>query len=190
MKTPIIPAGMLMMLSAGLVSFGGWGCAAELLQNQTAPLSGNISVGIVNDTSFRASFTIGTYNDLQRNPPGVVNFNQNRLAAGLSSAASSLPCGRNLAIGTAKLLQRVLDTNGDQSTANFDEGAFSVTVNFSDAPDGSDLEAVATVGTAVGLDKLVGVDFSCGDELIFTFRRDPDAEGGFRIDFQLIHDDQ
>ena len=52
------------------------------------------------------------------------------------------------------------------------------------------LEAVATVGTAVGLNKLVGVDFSCGDELIFTFRPDPDAEGGFRIDFQLIHDDQ
>ena len=81
MKTPIIPAGILMMLSAGLVSFGGWGCAAELLQNQTAPLDGTISVVFVNDTSFRASFTFGTFNDLQRDPPGVVNFDQNRLAA-------------------------------------------------------------------------------------------------------------
>ena len=190
MKTPIIPAGILMMLSAGLVSFGGWGCAAELLQNQTASLAGNVSVIIVNDTPFRASYTFGTFNDLQRDPPGAVNFEQNRLAAGLSSPPSSLACGRDMAIGTTKLLQRVIDTNADQAALGFDEDAFSITVNFSDAPDGSGLEAVATVGTAAGLNKLVGVDFSCGDELIFTFRPDPDAEGGFRIDFQLIHDDQ
>ena len=189
MKTPVFPVGILMMLSVGLVSFGGWGCAPELMQNQTAPLGGNVSVIFVNETSFRASYTFGTFDDLARKPAGPVNFLQNRLTAGLSSAPSSLICARNMAIGTTKLLERVIDTDGDLSV-NFDPDAFSVTVNFSDAPDGSDLEAVATVGTAVGVNRLVGVDYSCGDELIFTFRQDPDAEGGFRVDFQLIHNDQ
>ena len=188
MKTRFVAVGFLALVSAALTA--GSGCSPTFLQNLTAPLNSNVSLTFVNDTEFRASFTYGIYNDLERDPPGAVNFVQNRLEAGMSTAPNSVACARNVSIGTAKLLQRVLDTDGDLNVPNFDEDAFSITVNFSDTPADSDLAAAATVGTAAGMDKLVGVDFSCGDELIFTFRRDPDAEGGFRIDFVLIHDDE
>ncbi len=190
MKTRFVAVGFLTVLSVGVAALAGPGCSPTLLQNLTAPLNDNITLTFVNETQFRASFTYGIFHDLERDPPGGVSFVQHRLEAGLSTAPSNSPCARNLSIGTAKMLQRVLDTNGDQNTPSFDEDAFSVTVNFSDAPADSDLAATPTVGTAVGVNKLVGVDFSCGDELIFTFRQDPDAEGGFRIDFLLIHDDE
>lgn len=190
MKIRFVAVGFLTVLSVGVATLSGPGCSPTFLQNQTAPLNANVSLTFVNDTQFRASFTYGIFSDLARNPPGTVNFVQNRLEAGMSIAPNSLPCSRNVSIGTAKLLQRVIDTNADQGDPNFDEDAFSITVNFSDAPADSDLAATPTVGTAVGVNKLVGVDFSCGDELIFTFRQDPDADGGFRIDFVLIHDDE
>ena len=189
MKTRIAAVGFLMVLSAGLVSLGNAGCSPTLLQNLTAALDGSVVVVFVNDTPYRASFSYGTFNDLERDPPGGMDFRQDRLAAGLTGERISLQCGHTLAIGTEKLLRRVIDTNIDQS-GPFDKEAFSLTVNFSDAPTDSDLAAVATVGTAAGVMKLAGVDFSCGDELVFTFREDPDAAGGFRIDLQIIHDEQ
>ena len=190
MKTRFVAVGFLTVLSVGVATLAGPGCSPTLLQNLTAPLNANVSLTFVNDTQFRASFTYGIFSDLDRDPPGAVNFVQHRLEAGVSTTPNSLGCNRDVSIGTAKLLQRVLDTNADQNTLTFDEDAFSVTVNFSNAPADSDLAAAATAGTAAGITKLVGVDFSCGDELIFTFRQDPDAEGGFRIDFVLIHDDE
>ena len=157
----------------------------RLLLNQTAERTGNISLTFINDTPYRASFSYGTWDSLDRNPVGPVNFRQLRLAGSSSSAVLSLSCARNFAIATQELLTRVIDTDADQ-TATFDPDAFDTTVHFSDQPQDSDLAAVATVGTAVGVEKLLGPDFECGDRLVFTFVEDPDVTGGFRIDYALI----
>jgi hypothetical protein len=85
------------------------------------------------------------------------------------------------------MLQRVLDTDGD-SAATFNPDAFVEGVNFSSAPLGSDADALPTAGTAEPVEVLLGVDYTCNDQLIFTFVEDPAARGGFRIEFSVIRD--
>jgi hypothetical protein len=181
----------LIIGSAGLIAgIGAWalnGCTSSLLLNQTASLDGEVTIVVINDTPFRAAFTVGVFNDLEREPIGQVQFEQPRLEAGESLMPGAFPCTRDVAIGTDKLIRRILDTNGDQTQQNFDPDVFTAVVHFSDAPADSDLAALPTVGTAVGMVRRIGVDHSCGDQLIFTLRQDPDAPGGFRIDFQVLH---
>lgn len=173
----------------GALSLSGVpGCqtGTGLLINTVTDLDGNITVSFINETSARAAFSFGVYDPLDLEPPGPVLLNQTRVEAGTTTQQFTLQCRRALAIGTQRFVQRVLDTDTDKTTTNFDADAFDAVVHFSDAPADSALGSVATVGTAAGLEKLVGVDFGCGDLLIFIFREDPDAPGGFRMDFQLI----
>lgn len=173
---------VLMVLGAGALA----GCTAAFLQYLTAPLADlNNTITIVNETPYRASFSFGAYDDLNRNPPGPVDFQQRRLEAG-ESFTTQMICAHDTAIGTAKLIRRAIE-NEIPDGEDFDVDAFDETVHFSDAPADSPLAAIATVGTAEGVTKRVANHYSCGDELIFTFREDPDAPGGFRIDFQLVH---
>lgn len=179
--------------TAGLLAGATWaaihGCTTSLLLNQTASLDGDVTIVVINDTPFRAAFTLGVFNDLEREPIGMVQFEQPRLEPGESLPPGTFPCTRDVAIGTDKLIRRILDTNADEQQANFDPDAFTAVVHFSDAPADSDLAALPTVGTAEGVVRRIGVDHSCGDQLIFTLRQDPDAPGGFRIDFQVLHAD-
>lgn len=160
------------------------GCTGELFKNQTEPTAGNITFRFVNNTDYRASFSFGTWDSLDRSP-GPASLEQLRLEGNSVSDPVSVTCRRNAAVGTEEFRLRVLNT-GENETGDFDADAFDSTVHFSDAPADSDLAAVATVGTAQGIERLVGVDFTCGDELIFTFVEDPDASGGFRIDFSVF----
>ncbi len=82
----------------------------------------------------------------------------------------------------------MIATNADK-TDTFDADAFDTVVHFSSAPSDSNAAALPTEGTALGREVLLGVDYSCADEIIFTFVQDPDAVGGFRIDFEVILDD-
>lgn len=165
------------------------GCTSALLKNLTTNKDGNIEFLIINDTDFRASFSFGTYDSFDRDPPGPANLRQLRLEANTSSQVIAVTCLRNAVVGTQEFIDRVLALKLDQSTANFDADAFDDTVHFSDAPADSPLAAAPVAGSSVGSDKLLGVDYSCGDRLVFTLRRDPDAPGGFRIDYQLIQDE-
>ena len=155
------------------------GCPATLLLNQTAERTGNITVTFINETPYRASFTFGTWDALDRSPLGPISFGQDRLA-GMESAPTSLLCARNFAIGTQDMYDRVVD-GGDLTT--IDEDAFDIVVHFSDAPEGSDLEGVATVGTALGIEKLLGIDYTCGDQLIFYLCSGSGC--GWRISYRL-----
>jgi hypothetical protein len=174
---------------AGLLA-GVAGCG-DLWQNltteRTADRGGTIAVAFVNNTPYRASFSFGAW-DAWDKSPGAVSLAQLRVEAGTATAPQSVPCRRNFAIGTQEFMDRVVVTRTDESTANFDPDVFVEGVNFSSAPTGSDAAALPTEGTARGVEKLLGVDFSCGDELVFTLVQDPDAEGGFRMDFELIVD--
>jgi len=82
----------------------------------------------------------------------------------------------------------VIATKTDEATTSFDADSFDTVVHFSAAASDSDAAALPTAGTALGVEKLLGVDYSCADLLVFTFTEDPDAEGGFRVDFEVILD--
>lgn len=162
------------------------GCTPDLFDNLTKERTGNISVSFVNNTPYRAAFSYGTYDAWDRSP-GPVSLQQLRLAANSTSASTSVTCRRNLAIATPDFVERVIDTEADD-TDTFDPDAFDTTVHFSSAPSDSDAAALPTAGTAEGIELLLGVDYSCADQVIFTFAEDPDRPGGFRIDYEVILD--
>ncbi len=162
------------------------GCA-PFLQHISEERSGNVTVLIINNTPYRAALTAAMWDSLDRDPPGQIVIQQERIEAG-QSAQFTIACRRNFAIGTEEMVQRVIDTNTDQNTQNFDNDAFDSVVHFSNAPADAATAALPTVGTAEGREVLLGLDFSCGDLLIFTLEQDPTAAGGFRIDFEVIPD--
>ncbi len=173
---------------AGLAAmWGGGGCTAENYLNLTKERQGNVTFLFINNTGYNAAFSFGTY-DAYDKTPGTANFEQLRLNAHTTSAAVSVPCFRNAAVGTEDFINRVLATDANDIDG-FDPDAFDTVVRFSDAPAGSDASGLPTAGTANGIERLLGVDYSCADQLIFTFNEDPDAPGGFRIDFEVIADD-
>lgn len=177
-------AGLTIVLAAGL---SGWGCGRTVLLNLTKERAGNISVIFVNSTPYTASFSYGTW-DAWDKTPGAPNMQQLRLASGATSSAATLPCGRNMSIGTSEFIARAIATRADEALPNFDPDAFTEVVNFSRADSETGTGGLPTEGTAVGIEKLLGVHYSCADQLVFTFVEDPDAPGGFRIDFEVILD--
>ncbi len=181
----IVISGLLALMVAGLFSVGG--CIGDLARNQMAERTGNISLVFINNTEYRAIFTYGVYDAWDRSP-GPVELQQLTLAPNSSSSPATLPCARNVAIGTDDFVERVLETEADQAD-DFDPDAFNTEVYFSSAPADSVAGSLPTAGTARGIEKLLGVDYSCEDRLIFTFVEDPDAKYGFRIDYEVILDE-
>jgi len=174
-----------LLLAGSVVVVVGTGCLGTLWLNQTGERSGDVTVVFNNGTPYRASFSYGSYDALDRNPPGPVDFQQLRLEGNTASASITVTCRRNLAIGTLALYQRALDTKATQTDA-FDPDAFDTEVHFSDAAKESELAAKPTVGTASGDERLLNVDYHCRDQLVYTFVEDAAAPGRFRIDFALI----
>lgn len=161
------------------------GCTGDLLANLTEERSGSISVLIINDTPYRAAFSFGSYDALNRNPPGAIDFVQSRVEAHTSPAPFTLDCRRDVAIGTDDFVQRAIDTN-EHEADGFDADAFGAVVNFSSAPADDAAAALPTAGTAEGIEVRLGVDYACADQLIFTFVEDAEANGGFRIEYSLL----
>ncbi len=178
-------AGCVGLVGAGLLVLLG-GCSGLLFTNQTIERGGNISVQFINETSYQASFSYGTWDELDRTP-GQMDFNQLEVNANSISGVQTVQCARDMAVGTQLLVDRALATDEDDAPA-FNPDAFDTVVRFSDAPEETDPVDLPTVGTARGSHKLLGVDYTCGDLLIFTFLRDVDAPGGFRIDYTVIRD--
>jgi len=154
-----------------------------------------IRVAFINNTDFRAVFTFGAYDPLDKDtlPTG---FSQLRLEPQTSSETFLQPCRRTFSVGGAELIRLIDENRNDPSVNITDERALVDGVNFSGAPLGDPLEADPTEGTAEGSDKQVGVDFACERKdirdttgtglLIFTFESDGASPGGFRIDFQFL----
>ncbi|MBU0640747.1 MAG: hypothetical protein KKB50_17930 [Planctomycetes bacterium] len=188
MKGRIAVAGVSSLLVVAAVVLPLCGCTAELWDYLTEERAGNIAVTFVNDTPYRASFSFGTWDDLDRTP-GATELYQLRLEGNTVSDVALLTCRRNMAIGTQAYLDRVLDVRAND-TPSFDADAFSTVVHFSSAPADAADAALPTVGTGQGIEKLLGIDYSCESQLIFTFVADPDAVGGFRIDYALLRTGQ
>jgi hypothetical protein len=173
----------LIVCALGTALFAG--CTNfSLLRNFFAEVTGEVTFSFINDTPYRAVFSFGTYHDLDRTP-GTVNLGQLRLEAHTASEPTALACAHNAIVGTQELVDRVFATGADD-TPEFDVDALRDTVGFSSFPIDSAGAGLADVGYAEGLEVLLGYDFSCGDQLIFTFVEDETAPGGFRIDFAVL----
>lgn len=152
-----------------------------------AERTGQVSFIFVNNTRHRAIFSFGTYDPLDKTP-GAVLIQQQRVEAQTTTGFTALNCRRAAAVGTAELIERAQE-NDFEDNNNFDEEAFTAEVNFSSAPLGSASEGLPTQGTASGRVVFIGSDYDCTDRIIFTFEEDPDAPGGFRIDFASLPQD-
>ncbi len=154
-----------------------------------------ILVGFVNNTNFRAIFTYGAYNPLDKDTIPT-NFGQLRLEANTSSAQIAQPCRATFSVGGDELIRLVNLHEGNPNITITDDRALVRGVYFSGAPLGDPLAAEPTEGTAAGSVGLVGVDFTCNRPdiadpigtglLIYTFEQDAAAPGGFRIDYSFI----
>jgi hypothetical protein len=163
------------------------GCPNDLLASLTEERSGEVSIIIINNTPYRASFTLGGYDALVRNPPSEPELEQRRVEAMTSTAPISMECVRSIAIGTRGLVERVLETDGNLA-ADFDNDAFSEFVNFSSAPIDDEAAALPTEGRAEGREVRLGWHYGCGDQLIFIFEEDATTTGEFRfrIEYTLL----
>ncbi len=175
----------LLFVLVALLSAAQLGCG-EIVLNQIAERSGDVEVVFINNTSYRAALSYGTWDALDLDPPGAIDLQQARIEAFSTTAGVTIDCARNFAVGTQDLVDRALATDAPADLADFDADAFDATIHFSDAPADSDLAGAATVGTAVGIEKLLGVEYACGDQLFITLEEDPDAPGGFRLDFSRL----
>ena len=173
--------------AAGLLGAGGCSFSPEFIANNVAERAGPVFFTFTNNTRFRASFSFGVYDDLDRTR-GAVVIQQQRIEAQSTIAPVQIACRRNSVIGTTELIRRAIEADFEDD-ANFDADAFVAVVNFSSAPADSDAAALPTQGTAEGRNLLLGVDYACGDRLLITFEEDPDAVGGFRIDFAAVPND-
>jgi hypothetical protein len=162
------------------------GCSRAIWLNQTKERTGNITMVFVNTTSANAAFTYATWDEWDHSP-GAINMQQINVKQFGTSDAASLPCARNAAIGTQGLVDRVLETKADV-TDTFIPERFDTVVHFSLAASDSGAADLPTAGTAEGVELLLGVDYSCEDQIVFTFVEDPDAPGGYRIDHEVILD--
>jgi len=178
-----LPVAMLAAVASLLVLQPGCGPA---LLNLTAERRGNVTVRVINTTPYTAAFTYGSWDAWDRSPPGPVQMQQLVLAANSSSAPATVTCARNFSIGTRDFIERAELVDAPETFSNFNPDAFDSVVHFSNIPPGNPGAALPTVGTALGNSRLLGRHYECGDELIFTLVEDPDAEGGFRIDFSVI----
>lgn len=181
-------------------------CTATALFNVPAarsdftPLTGiptprTIRVGFVNNTPYRAIFTCGAYDQLDKTsvPTG---FRQFRLAALTSSVQIDQPCRQSFSVGGETLIRLIRENDASPAMTVTDEKALVTGVNFSSAPVGDPLETEPTEGTADGRVVLSGVDFTCARTdirqttgtglLLFTFEQDASAPGGFRIDYSFV----
>jgi hypothetical protein len=159
------------------------------------PVPRNLQVGFINNTPFRAIFTFGTYDQLNKDSLPT-NFGQLRVEGNTASAQVPQPCQKTFSLGGDALIQTIQDNRNSPAITITDPRALVRGVNFSSAPLGDPLAAEPTEGTAEPRLLLNGVDFSClrtdirqttgSGLLIFTFVIDAAAPGGFRIDFSFV----
>ncbi|MBN2445265.1 MAG: hypothetical protein JXO22_00950 [Phycisphaerae bacterium] len=175
-------------LAAAVTIVGFMGCVnSDFLINNTTDISGDLTIVVNNDTPYIATFSLGTWNDLDRSNPREVNLEQIRMSAGITGDIT-LSCARNMAIGTQDFVDWV-NASQEPDATDFEEVLLHAQVYFSDADSDTDEVDAPTVGTAEGIELLVGVHYSCDDLIVFTLVEDPAATGGFRIDYAVIKDE-
>lgn len=181
---------------AAVALAGTPGCDVDTFLNSTASLGGNtpgsrgnIRIGFINHTPFRAVFTYGTYDP--QNPDFQPRFRQffidasasNRLEGNSDSPIVTLTCARAVSLGGAEFIQRLKDAN---LVASASEEALEPGIAFSDRPLDDPQAGQATAGRAPAVLTLQGAEFQCDSLLLYTFELDDTQPSGFRVDLQVI----
>jgi hypothetical protein len=187
----VIP-GLFVAAGVGLA-----GCGADFSNltasfgGATAGTRGKVRVVFINNTPYRAVFTVATYDQIDRSsgldfrqfsndPTGLV------LDGDSTSAIGSLDCARVFSIGGPRLIA-LFETLAD---ANAVPEALIEGVEFfrveAAAGDAAAAPAPVSQGKAPPFEALLGVDFPCNALLIVRFEIDDLGPAPFRTDFELI----
>lgn len=173
-------------------------CTEAVYRNLTAPLGdgpvgsrGNITATFVNNTPYRAIFTVATFNHFDQNS---IPHNPQQFANGQNGTQDlegntavgpiTFQCDRALSIGGIQMLERLTDSTEDLTTLN--EDALMPGAGFSAAAVGDALGTLPTEGTAEPVDILQGAEFQCESLIVVTFSEDANAPGGFSISYDVI----
>jgi len=174
-------------------------CTEDVYLNLTSPLGDGDQVGsrsdfsatFVNNTPYRAIFTVAAFNHFNQQavPNDVQQFADGQddtavLEGNTAAGPFTFQCNRALSIGGIQMLERLVDSAVDPSQLNQD--ALMTGVGFSAAALGDPLATLPTEGTADPLDIWQGSAFQCESLIVVTFEQDPNAPGGFRIDYDVI----
>ncbi len=154
---------------------------SDFAQGTGFPMPRALQVGFINNTAFRAVFSFGSYDPLDKDT-SPTNFGQLRLEGNSSSPQLAQPCRKVFSLGGEELVRLI----GVNNLAVNDPRALLDGVNFSGAPLGDPLEAAPTEGTAQGRILQGGVDYNCEGLALFTFEQDATAPGGFRVDYTFV----
>ena len=155
-------------------------CTPTAFLSLAATRRGNIQIGFVNNTAFRANFTFGGDDPLDRATVPV--FSQLRVAGNTTAPTQTQACRRVFSIGGAELIRLITVQN---LTVN-DAPVLHQDIYFSSAPAGDPLAAAPTEGFAVQVVQQDGVEYLCSGVLTFAFEQDAAAVGGFRTDYTFI----
>src|SRR5262245_59399429 len=167
---------VLALSLAALVS----SCTPSAFLNLTVTRRGNIQIGFVNNTPFRANFTFGGYDVTDQATVPV--FGQLRVEGNTTAATQTQACRRTFSIGGAELI-RLITVQG--LTVN-DAPVLHQDIYFSNAPAGDPLAAAPTEGTAQQIVQLDGIDYQCSGVLVFAFMQNAMAPGGFETQYTFV----
>lgn len=144
---------------------------------------GEIQVLFINNTSGRAVFTFGTFDD--RDSASGPDFDQFALAANgeilgpdSESEFFELTCGRVLGIGSPQLLANIAANRPD---ADVEDVALVNGIDFYDA-DADDEPS----GRAAAFEARLGQDFPCGALIVIYLETNDAGAEEFRVDFQML----
>jgi hypothetical protein len=165
-----------------------WLHATSTLGGATAGARGNTEVVFINNTPFRAIFTFGAYDELdRRTEPVLRQFSAATATLDLEGNTQSdtlqVRCTRTYAIGTEGLITRV---RANLDEGDFNEDALVEGANFSSAAVGDDDADAPTEGVAAPHEALIGIDYECGALLIYRFEVNDAGPEPFVIDLTVI----
>lgn len=173
------------------------GCSTDLLLNRSASFGGDtagdrgeIDVIFINNTSARAIFTVGTYDDLnQFTVPDSRQFGANpdgtRLEADDNTTALSFDCARVLSIGGDDLLHFVEENDSDFADSG-DRAALVPGIYFSSSDLDSLNAALPTAGVSAPFNAYLGVDFPCEALVVVRFEVNDAGPEEFRVEMDVF----
>ena len=154
------------------------------LGGDTAGGRGSFNVIFINNTTGRAVFTFGTYDDAD--PTSAPDFKQFGLDAGgrtldadTQSTAIKLTCAHVFSIGAPLLLQ---DIAANRPDAQVDQAAFIDGAEFFDVSG----DAPTSQGKAPPFEALLGTDFPCNSLLVIYLEANDGGSSPVRVDFQVF----
>jgi hypothetical protein len=171
-----------------VVGFSVAGCSLDALYHTTASLGGdtagqrgNAEVVFINNTPYRAIFTFGAYDELDRNTQPILT--QTTIEANSQLDPIEVTCSRVFSVGGEGLNTRVRE---NLFADDYDEDLLLDGAGFSSAPADSEMANVPNEGLAPPLDALIGVEYLCGSLVIIRFEVNDLGPDPFQITLSAI----